>query len=93
VCESKERAERFEEALLDIMQTANNSHTQSRRSRWISLRAQSALAGNEAYREAFLPREADSELKRANDKIRRLVAMNRDLSEEIAKMKGSNDKD
>jgi hypothetical protein len=82
---TREREERLEEALLDIMQTASNSHTQSRRSRWIYLRAESAIEGNESYREALLPRDVDSELKRANDRIRRLVAMNRDLAEELAR--------
>jgi hypothetical protein len=77
-------ANRYEQGLRDIIQGANNSHTQSMRSRWIVLRAQSALEGTDAYKSVRLPKSVDSELLRCKRKISTLTFELTELKKEKA---------
>ena len=65
------------DALDHIIRVSAGSRNQSRRIRWISQRAQSALNGDQEWREIDLPKNVNTEAKRN----RRLNDDNRQLRE------------
>ena len=59
----KDRIKSLEDALDHIIKTANASRTQTRRLRWISARALSALRNDNKWREIDLPKKKEMSLR------------------------------
>ena len=59
----KDRIKSLEDALDHIMRTANVSRTQTRRLRWISARALSAIRNDSNWREIDLPKKKEMSLR------------------------------
>jgi hypothetical protein len=61
--ELKAQNELLIDALDHINRTTKGSRTQTRRLRWISLRAESAINGDDKWRESDLPKKAKLSLR------------------------------
>lgn len=81
----------YAEAVDHIMRVASAGRTQTRRDRWIALRAKSVLEGTEEWREVDMPSMdgAGKELERLRRKCRELHKENESLQSEITRLRAS----
>lgn len=68
-------------ALQHILKVCDASRTQTRRLRWIGLRADCAIRGTDEWRTEDLPKEAESQSKRERVLMARVRALEEQLAE------------
>lgn len=83
---TKQRLDDALDALDHIERTALSSRTQSRRLRWIAVRARNGIDGESNWQDVELPRKAHSV---CDERLKNVKAI-KDLQDEVARLKEDN---